>query len=755
MIELLVIVFVISLYFIKASSSEESLRVDVNISDLQSHDMEYDNGWKLLDGKVNEETAILFGPYLPLESGRYILNMEYDCESDLQIELRAEKEHSAYIEANPFNLDHNLHSISYRFKVNQPVDYFDIYVTYSGGGNVSINDLTIVRSLDGYKIAIFYVILIIILLNVLLFFRKELYRNRQDILFLLSIVLLISIPLFMKGIHVAHDTKFHFMRFEGLSEELRLGHFPSRIQSLWVSGNGYPVSIYYCDLLLIFPALLRLTGFTIIEAYKAYVMFVNALTVLIAYLSFLTLFKKDKRLALLLTLVYSASTYRLVSLYTKAAVGEYTAMAFFPLIVAAIYKIYENTTSNHKPEEILGNSIMLAIGWSGVISSHVISTEICMVLMVGFCLINIQRTLNKKVLLTMFLGFAETSLLTAFFVVPFLDYILNVDVSVKYVSQTIQEYGAYILQLFSFFQTPSGWVGSTVSDRLSSTPGAVLILSLCLAYFLMVMGRANRTIIKLSLYSSIILWMSTDLFPWNRLARIPKVGDALTAIQFPLRYLGPSCIVLTTLLGFLMVYLSSLHNSDVINHIYYATVAITCISLAVFFGQYLDGMQEVNPIDRVELDTNSAYQNGEYLRVDSSGDPITYVQSDVDASGVEVSVIERKGTNMIISANSRDGGTVSFPLTNYKGYSIRDEYGERHNVFDDKNCKVACDVPSGYNGNLTVSFEEPWYWRLAEIISLASFVALAIICLRLRQSYGTDTDVVNSSYGFIEEKKNI
>lgn len=147
---------------------------------------------------------------------------------------------------------------------------------------------------------------------------------------------MIFIPYLVRG----HDIRFHLMRIEALKDGLLSGAFPVKIQPTWLNGNGYPVSILYPDLFLYIPALLRLLGLSLQTVYKIYIMLINGVTIGFSYWSFRRMSGR-RALGLLGSFIYTLSIYRLTNIYTRAAVGEYTAMAFLPLVLYAMWRIYK------------------------------------------------------------------------------------------------------------------------------------------------------------------------------------------------------------------------------------------------------------------------------------------------------------------------------------------------------------------------------------------------------------------------------
>ena len=135
------------------------------------------------------------------------------------------------------------------------------------------------------------------------------------------------------------DWSFHLSRIEGIAQGLREGQFPVRVYSIAKDGYGYAPSLFYGELLLYFPAVLRLLGMSVQGAYHTYLLALQLLTAGIAFFSLRQIFRHNKT-ALVGSVLYMLSTYHLYKIYWLSAVGEYTAMAFLPLIPAALYELY-------------------------------------------------------------------------------------------------------------------------------------------------------------------------------------------------------------------------------------------------------------------------------------------------------------------------------------------------------------------------------------------------------------------------------
>ena len=162
----------------------------------------------------------------------------------------------------------------------------------------------------------------------------------KAILAIFTIALLSSLPLFGAQFFVgSDDLAFHLVRIEGLAAALATGQFPARLYPIFNQNFGYPLGIFYGDLLLYFPAMLRIFGTPPLLSYQANIAAINILTASLAYLSFWGIFRRH-RVAFLLAAFYCLANYRLMNLYFRAALGEYTAMAFLPWIAFALWRIY-------------------------------------------------------------------------------------------------------------------------------------------------------------------------------------------------------------------------------------------------------------------------------------------------------------------------------------------------------------------------------------------------------------------------------
>ncbi|MBQ7839210.1 MAG: hypothetical protein IJ390_01785 [Lachnospiraceae bacterium] len=708
--------------------------IDTAIEDWRSRYTDYSGSWYIDSTYYNGSgtTDFIYGPYVELPKGSYTVTLWYECDSDQSFLPFASQGNSAFLKAGTAKLSRNKNVFSYKFIAGQDVDNFEVVVKYNGIGALEIFDIAIESNLVNLTKLFVILLAVFAAADCWLFYLKNAQESRRTFGMALLIGLFVSLPLFISGINIGHDLRFHLMRIEGIAQEIRSGNIPVRLSSLWMDGYGYPVSVYYGDLLLYIPALLRIAGFSIEESYKFYVLFINFGTSLVSLLSFRRIFK-DEKIALFTTFAYVTASYRLVDIYIRAAVGEYSALMFLPMIALAVCEIYRSDAKDHA--FCKKNALLLALGMTGVIGTHILTAEMAVILLVLICVVLWKKTFCRKTILTYLLAAVQTLCLNLYFLVPFLDYYKNVTVKINdTVSgdtvKKIQSGGAYIAQYFAFFQDAFGHNSAEVNDRMLLTPGIVLMAALIFGMILWFLKKGNRETRFLTAFSALVLFIASDLFPWDYLAYNSKLGNMLAQVQFPWRYIGIALILLALLAGNLLKQDMTFLFHKKVNLMGWG--AAVCVGMTcVFLSSYVESAYVGKFTETAELDDYRVI-NGEYLRLETDMDQLSQLGSDVIADNmVTAEILERNGTEMELYCEAgENGGSVELPLFHYRGYYAADERGREFELTDGTNAVIKLSLPAGYEGNIHVGFRSPWYWRAAEVISFISVLWAAFWALR-------------------------
>lgn len=725
----LIVLGILVFIMISRMKNADVISVDLGAMASGHEEVKYDGTkWSLNSEDANalvSDGYVIYGPGISLQRGTYTLVLDY---STTRIQKGVVEAASGLLEtADYFLLSNNKNTVKYDFRVLADVTGFQFRLKEYYGGNFELNGVTIVKNTHDIRTYIFLFILLSICINLVLFSEK-IKSNRYTILAVVGIAFLASLPLFPNGMMTGNDMRFHFARIEAISEGIKNGIFPVKMYSVFNDNYGYPVGIYYGDMLLYIVAIFRIIGFSIITSYKMYIVTMNLLTAISAYLCGKHIFKKQIT-SLVFSLVFTTATYRMLCIYARAAVGEYSAGCFYPLIILAIWNIY---TKEKDSNEFKDSYILLATGMSGLIYTHVLSTEMVVVTLVVLSLALIKKTLRLPVIIVYIKSIFLCGLLSLAFIVPFLEYYINVDTNLDdgFQSTYIQSMGAYISDYFAFFKSITG--GDYPGARGLHTPGAVLMFGLAIAVYLIVRKEANKEIKTVTLGALISLFVASNLFPWNRLYEIPKLGQFLVSVQFPYRYIGIAVAFLALLLGLTLERVSELELFAKSLYTYVAAISIIATFVFVSFYQDESFVRSIyRAYDTPDLfvctrgENFGMYLGSEYLmdNSDVSMEALDYVLNGQD---VEAELLEENGLKMKLDVDAKENGYIEVPRFAYPYFVARDSMGERLPVQAGSNNRLKITFKDAYKGLVIVDFEEPIHWRGAEIVSL-----MAVICLML------------------------
>lgn len=685
---------------------------------------------------VDEENAgkgiVLYGPYMYLEKGDYTVEIDYEGTQDNYMDVHANGS-SEYLLSGNVPLSRISTHKTFTFRLKEDVDDFEIRVGYEGSGFLKVNEITLYKNASDIKRTAFLLSLCILMVLCAYLKWDVILANRERIAWMLLTAVMATAPMFVDGFCYGHDGRFHMLRIEGIAQELLNGQFPVRMQGLWMEGYGYPVSIYYGDILLYLPAILRIIGFSVSAAYKSYVFLVNLGTVVIAQLCFERI-TGDRRAACIGASAYTFAMYRLVNMYVRTALGEYTAQMFLPVILLAVCNIYMQRPEEQEAEkDSIKNALLLALGMTGLIQTHMISVAMVGILLVILAIVLYRTTFTKRAMFTYLRAGIMTLGINMFFIVPFVDYYINVPVRVMHEGEeelvkAIAHKGAYIGQYFMLYQKATGGAKYNVSDRMGLTPGIVLMLALIVAVYVC-LKNSDRLLRILTAMSVLALFMASNLFPWNEIINhVPFMGW-IYHIQFPFRFLSLAQVLMALLLcRVLALY------ADRLQEWLYPALAIAI--MAVAFQQCTAMMQDrpyTTVYDAAQVDSFSV-GNGEYIREDTDEELFDgeIYSNDV----ISLGNYQKDGTHAEFWCETGASGDawVELLILNYKGYHAKDRYGNELETEDGTNNVLRIRLPQEYTGLVTVDYAVPGYYRLADLGSLLCILGLCIFLCRRRKS---------------------
>jgi hypothetical protein len=130
----------------------------------------------------------------------------------------------------------------------------------------------------------------------------------------------------------------------------------------------------------------------------------------------------------------------------------------------------------------------------------------------------------------------------------------------------------------------------------------------------------------------------------------------------------------------------------------------------------------------------------EYLPIGTDVENLT--EDNLANAGVEISDYSKQGTTISFHCivTSEDNGIVELPLIYYKGYKAVgiDQAGNKVNldITEGNNHVISIVLDKDSEYDITVYYKEPWYWRLAELVSLMAFIVLIAEILGVNKDFG-------------------
>ena len=338
---------------------------------------------------------------------------------------------------------------------------------------------------------------------------------RQAFWIILLLTLFISFPNYSSDYIKGDDSTFHMSRIEGIKTSLSYGYFPARIHLFTVFDYGYGSGLFYPDIFLYFPAILRLLGFDFILTYKIFIFLLNFLAIGSAYLAAKNVMNSHVA-GIAAAILYAFAAYRIIDFYNRSAVGESLAFIFIPWIIWGFYEIFEGE-SHRWP--------ILAVGFIGITCSHVITLAMAGFLSLLFCIGSFRKILeNKEILKSILKAFAITVCITAFFLFPFFEQLNENSTGLVYTDKNPMQGGLPFRTIFTAY---ADWY----APAKPSVGYPLLIVSIFPLIFYKNQSEIKRTLNVLVLFGILSVLMTTKLFPWDKFVGINQI------IQFPWRFL--------------------------------------------------------------------------------------------------------------------------------------------------------------------------------------------------------------------------
>lgn len=661
---------------------------------------------------------------IPLKPGVYRITVDTETlpeEGQFVIDLSYNHDIANYnaVKYNPVTLFGGESHKDFEIYISDTVSDLQFQIALFNADFDSINEITISTTPLQNRMLLCTTYALLIIVFIVLKLRegiiKKTISTSKQIAFagIVTCILICFFPYLNDYITVGTETRFHLLRIESLKETLlHANQFPIRVSDYWLFGHGYIKSIFSSDLLLYFPAFLRIMGFTLTTVSKVYIL---VSLIMMAIISFhcINICVQNDYAATLGTSCILISPYLLHNIYNRGAMEEYTAMIFLPLIITGAFLLYtrDNTHPSYK-----NYKWYLVFGFTFLLQSHVITFEITGVLLIIFCTINFRKTIRKNTLLQLIQAVSFVFIINASFLIPMIHMALTEHFLFKDMPQMgVQDSGIQLVHLLQI--APYRGIGIHSSNNLQ--PGIALLSALVI--FALYCRKTKKTgLYKYCKYGFIslvlLLIICTKYFPYQLLSLVVMIGGFYMAffyVWLKENYTKKTCRLIATML------------------------ALFALLPALFQANYIAFVASPLRLNTAESLYSAEIRDGAYLL--TSTIPENYHAHDpIAGNGILYDDYIKKGTeiSMKVQNLSSQDSYIDMPLIGYHGYvvnkplSISEERGYNNDL--------RINVPANYSGTLHVAYKEMTLYLIADIISLLTIWGLLVYAGSAMKKKGED-----------------
>lgn len=281
----------------------------------------------------------------------------------------------------------------------------------------------------------------------------------------------------------------------------------------------------------------------------------------------------------------------------------------------------------------------------------------------------------------------------------------------------IQKAGLNIAQLF---------ISTFNKSDMPLGIGWVFVLTLfCVIYKIIIINNIDKEVLLGFFLSLLSLVLTLKVFPYDFLCdKMGKYSILITNLQFPWRFLTLASLFLTWLT---CVLVKSMSNNRYYLKKVVCFFGIILLSQLVYFeGTVIKNSDLVCVYDT--LGYSSFPENGfEYMPTDTE---VTKLNKTLSCSNnkILIKAFSQKYNEITVDVENTDSenGFIDVPLIYYKGYKAVDtSLGKEFETGYGKNNVMRVIIPANYLGTINLYFEEQWYWRMAEFISVFTLLIIA------------------------------
>lgn len=430
-------------------------------------------------------------------------------------------------------------------------------------------------------------------------------------------------------------------------------------------------------------------------------------------------------MAVISAIIYISMPYKLSNIYSRNAVGEYTAFIFIPIIFEALYNLI-NSNENKK--------YLLSIGIIGLVLSHTITTIYTAIFAIIYLLLNIKKIENFKIWMIISSNVIVSLLVCSFYVLPLLEHTFATNYAIyekQEMGTTCESVSHTTLEFKDLLKSEMS------SSEIRFSIGVVVCVLVVLTIFCIRLLDKNikKTYIDFLILSLLSLLMVTKIFPWK------IMPEVLGVIQFAWRGMGFFAFFISLICGINgVVFAEKILVKKVLKKSFLS--AIVCgVVIFTFLGVLrnwrLDDISMEKKKDLELRNTEKVYVyriNREYLPmrairnldyINQKQDNPTVINGSTDITYYKKDKLNYNST----FENIQNETLVELPYLYYLGYNAQVKYDNIVTNLDIKespNGLLMVELPKADKLEMNLQYEGTILEKVGYIISILGIILLFI-----------------------------
>lgn len=554
---------------------------------------------------------------------------------------------------------------------------------------------------------------------------KNIIENKWTHYIIIAIIgLLISIPMLNMQIIETHDGSIHLLRIIGLNNSMKNSEFPFLIAPYYCRDFGYSMSAIYPQLVTYIPFLFAMLTKSFNLGLKIFAMLTIPISGICMY-NFTRDTTKRKDISFLSAIIYMTFPYRFEDIFTRYAIGEFTAFIFLPIVFHGLYNLINGDRKKH---------FYIAIGAIGLILSHTITTIYAAIFCVIYIIYNFKKFWDKDVIKKCIVNVIFILLVSSLFIVPLFEYKTQAQYSV-FEPGVMKTAGEYV-------QNNTIEIWQLIKDK-GEERGVSFIVGIPAIIMLMITILTWKNINKeyknfygiCFVFAVISIYMCTKFFPWRIMPQL------ICNIQYPWRMVGFAMFFFTPVFAInVCTLLDTIKNFKIKSSLYVlsAIVLIIFAVIKITNYQYLNNENDKNYENRIQNNPIISHFaiNRDYMPYKAIVKQRSYVQTREDRiyviKGNEIIENEEKdGLKMFADIkNAIKGDVLEFPYFFYPGYEVTIETSEKCiklKIEESENGFVQITIPENIeSGKINFCYKGTNIEKVSYIISAISLIGFII-----------------------------